>query len=170
MWMVKLAQSNLLPDWLIRFGIRIGIIYSIRQWYAEPVEVRHTRKQHLIKKLRSSPIAIETEQANVQHYELPTRFFEIILGSRLKYSCCYWPDGVATIDEAEEAMLQLSCERAQIVDGMRVTWKTSINEPSDIMGDTVYELVFGQNGLLTQDWAGKKLITISEDGTLRRTE
>jgi cyclopropane-fatty-acyl-phospholipid synthase len=120
MWTVKLAQTNLLPDWLIRLGVRAGIVHSIRQWYARPIEVRHTEKQRLIEKLHNSPIAIATEQANAQHYEIPPEFFRIILGSRLKYSCCYWPDGVSTIDDAEEAMLQLTCERAQIADGMRI--------------------------------------------------
>jgi cyclopropane-fatty-acyl-phospholipid synthase len=38
----------------------------------------------------------------------------------MKYSCCYWADGISTLDEAEEAMLQLSCERARLEDGMVV--------------------------------------------------
>ena len=51
---------------------------------------------------------------------MPTEFFALVLGKRLKYSCCYWPEGVSTLDEAEEAMLHLTCERAQLEDGMRV--------------------------------------------------
>jgi cyclopropane-fatty-acyl-phospholipid synthase len=44
----------------------------------------------------------------------------LTLGKWLKYSCCYWPEGVETIDEAEEAMLHLTCERAGLEDGMEV--------------------------------------------------
>ena len=48
----------------------------------------------LIEDLKASPIAIETKAANEQHYEVPTRFYQLCLGRRLKYSGAYWPDGV----------------------------------------------------------------------------
>jgi cyclopropane-fatty-acyl-phospholipid synthase len=38
----------------------------------------------------------------------------------MKYSSCYWPQGVDSLDEAEEAMLRLTCERAQLEDGMEI--------------------------------------------------
>ena len=62
--------------------------------------------------LRAAPIALEVEKANEQHYEVPVDFFRLVLGPRLKYSCCLWPDGVAALAEAEDAMLELTCERA----------------------------------------------------------
>ena len=43
-----------------------------------------------------------------------------MLGARLKYSSAYWPEGVDDLDAAEEAMLELTCRRAGIEDGMRV--------------------------------------------------
>jgi cyclopropane-fatty-acyl-phospholipid synthase len=51
---------------------------------------------------------------------VPTEFFQLVLGKWLKYSCCYWPVGVSTLDQAEEAMLKLTCQRAHLEDGMRV--------------------------------------------------
>jgi cyclopropane-fatty-acyl-phospholipid synthase len=48
---------------------------------------------------------------------VPPRFFELALGKRLKYSSCYYPRGDETLDEAEEAMLALYGERAELVDG-----------------------------------------------------
>jgi cyclopropane-fatty-acyl-phospholipid synthase len=74
----------------------------------------------LIQKLKQSPIAIHVADANRQHYEVPAAFFQLVLGKWLKYSCCYWPQGVGTIDAAEEAMLQLTCERARLQNGMAV--------------------------------------------------
>jgi cyclopropane-fatty-acyl-phospholipid synthase len=38
----------------------------------------------------------------------------------MKYSSCYWPQGTGTLDEAEEAMLELYGRRAQIEDGMEI--------------------------------------------------
>lgn len=70
--------------------------------------------------MRDGPIAPIPDKANAQHYEVPAGFFQYVLGPRLKYSCCRWPSGVSTLAEAEEAMLRLTCERAEITDGMRV--------------------------------------------------
>lgn len=61
-----------------------------------------------------------TREANVQHYEVPSRFFERVLGPQLKYSCAYWDTATASLDEAEEAMLRLTAERAGLKDGMRI--------------------------------------------------
>jgi cyclopropane-fatty-acyl-phospholipid synthase len=68
----------------------------------------------------TGPIAVETAAANEQHYELPPEFFGLLLGPRRKYSGCYWPAGVETLAGAEEAMLELTCERAGLEDGMEV--------------------------------------------------
>jgi cyclopropane-fatty-acyl-phospholipid synthase len=63
---------------------------------------------------------VETRAANDQHYEVPAAFFEQVLGRRLKYSCAWWPEGIASLNEAEEAMLALTAERAGLADGQRV--------------------------------------------------
>jgi cyclopropane-fatty-acyl-phospholipid synthase len=70
--------------------------------------------------LAAGPLLTHQETANRQHYELPTAFFGLFLGPRLKYSCCLWPPGVDDLAAAEEAMLALTCERAGIEDGMAV--------------------------------------------------
>ena len=70
--------------------------------------------------LRKGPIAAVPEIANQQHYELPAEFFGIILGPHRKYSCCYWPDQGSSLPEAEDAALNLTCERAQLQDGQDV--------------------------------------------------
>ena len=67
--------------------------------------------------MKESPIALVPEKANEQHYEVPPAFFENVLGKHLKYSSGYWPDGVNSLDESEESMLELSFERAQLADG-----------------------------------------------------
>ena len=60
------------------------------------------------------------DAANAQHYELPPAFFRACLGRRLKYSGCYYPTGNETLDQAEEAMLALYGERAELADGQDI--------------------------------------------------
>ena len=100
MWTIRLVQTNRVPDWLIRLGVRIILRNSTRRLHAWGVEDQDAERRALIDKLRQSPIAIHTDDANRQHYEVPPEFFRLVLGGWLKYSCCYWPDGVDTIDEA----------------------------------------------------------------------
>jgi cyclopropane-fatty-acyl-phospholipid synthase len=120
MWYMRLVQTNRVPDPLIQLFIRTGLRLNSRQRYQTPIEERDAAKRALIEKLKQSRIAIHVADANRQHYEVPAAFFQLVLGKWLKYSCCYWPQGVRTIDEAEEAMLQLTCERARLRSGMAV--------------------------------------------------
>ncbi|MFZ5831037.1 MAG: SAM-dependent methyltransferase [Planctomycetota bacterium] len=87
-----------------------------QQELAEPGEAM----RRFLAELRRSPVAIDTEAANVQHYEVPTEFFLRVLGPRLKYSCCFWPGPETTLAAAEDAMLELFCARAGIEDGMAI--------------------------------------------------
>lgn len=70
--------------------------------------------------MASRAIAEHTDAANDQHYELPPQFFEICLGARLKYSCCLYPTGTETLDQAEEAALAETCEHAGLADGQSI--------------------------------------------------
>lgn len=115
-----LVESGLLPDLVLRLGIRRLVAQRWRLEARGGVEAQQARLSAWVETLRRSPIAIETAAANEQHYEVPAAFFRLVLGRRLKYSCALWPEGKATLDEAEEAMLRLTCERAGIADGQRV--------------------------------------------------
>jgi cyclopropane-fatty-acyl-phospholipid synthase len=116
----SLLEKNLLPDWLVRIGIRRLLRERLRaEDKGDPIEQR-AHLLNFIAELKRSPIAVETKAANEQHYEVPTRFYQLCLGGRLKYSCALWLDGVATLDAAEEAMLKLTCQRAQLADGLHI--------------------------------------------------
>lgn len=120
MWIMRLVETGWVPDWLIRLALRIGLELGRRRRHRERLEERTAARRALIEKLRQNPIAIHTNDPNRQHYEVPTEFFKLVLGKRLKYSCCYRPEGVTALDEAEEAMLRLTCDRARLEDGMEV--------------------------------------------------
>jgi cyclopropane-fatty-acyl-phospholipid synthase len=115
-----LAERGLLPDALVRLGIRRLCAARLRAERAGGVEAQEARRQARHAALRASPLAVHTDTANAQHYELSPSFFELCLGRRLKYSCAYYPSGRESLDEAEEAMLALYGERAQLADGQNI--------------------------------------------------
>ena len=115
-----LLARNLLPDAAIRIGIRNLLAKKIREETHPDVEARSEALAKFIADLKKSPIAIKTGEANEQHYEVPTEFFQLVLGPRMKYSGGYWPRDETTFAESEEAMLELSCQRAGLVDGQDV--------------------------------------------------
>lgn len=120
MWYMPVVERDLVPDGLVRRFVRWQVQRNLARFEQTGVDERHAAKLALIDRFRHSPIAIHTAVPNQQHYELPAAFFQLVLGRHLKYSACYWPDGVQTLDQAEEAMLRLTCERAGIEDGMTV--------------------------------------------------
>jgi cyclopropane-fatty-acyl-phospholipid synthase len=119
-WLDSILEKGLLPDPLVRLGIRRLIRERIRLESEGGAAERQARLMEWVRALRESPIAIETRTANEQHYEVPAAFFALVLGKRLKYSCSHWPEGVADLDAAEESMLRLTGERAGLADGQRV--------------------------------------------------
>jgi cyclopropane-fatty-acyl-phospholipid synthase len=120
MSLIDLSERGLVPDALLRHGIRRLCEQRLRDEHADDAAAADARFRALLDELRRSPIAIETDAANEQHYEVPTRFFELCLGKRFKYSSCYYATGRETLDEAEEAMLALYGERAMLADGQRI--------------------------------------------------
>jgi cyclopropane-fatty-acyl-phospholipid synthase len=120
MWYMPVVERDIVPDWLIRLFVRWQVRSNLASFERTSVAERHAAKLALIDTFKRSPIAIHTDAANTQHYELPPEFFQLVLGNHLKYRVCYWPDGVTTLDEAEEAMLVLTCERAGVQDGMTI--------------------------------------------------
>jgi cyclopropane-fatty-acyl-phospholipid synthase len=117
---IDLCERGLVPDTLTRYGIRRLCAQRLRDEQGEDAIAAWERFRRRLDDLRRSPLAIETEAANRQHYEVPARFFELCLGKRLKYSSCYYPRGDETLDQAEESMLALYAERAGLADGQRI--------------------------------------------------
>jgi cyclopropane-fatty-acyl-phospholipid synthase len=114
---IELMERGLLPDFLVRTGIRQLLARRLKQATDAATD---GREQAFIDSLRTSPVALATDKANEQHYELPAEFFHTVLGPRLKYSSCLWPEDQTTLGEAEELMLQLTGERAGLQDGHQI--------------------------------------------------
>ncbi len=118
--LLGMAERGRLPDALLRQGIRRLCAQRLREEQLGGLDQQAARFAAHIAMLRQSPVAIHTDAANAQHYELPPAFFQLCLGKRLKYSGCYYPRGDESLDEAEIAMLKLYGERAELADGQSI--------------------------------------------------
>jgi cyclopropane-fatty-acyl-phospholipid synthase len=117
---MRLLERDLLPDFAVRFGIRRLLKARLAEEHRGSLEAQQRNLMKLITRLRQSPIAIHTADANLQHYELPCAFFELVLGRHLKYSSGYYRDPADSLDQAEAHMLRLTAERADLKDGERI--------------------------------------------------
>lgn len=124
--------SYLLPDTLLRYAIRVRCSHTLIELDHHTIELNHQRKMEIVEELKTMAIAVETQAANDQHYEVPARFYDLCLGPNKKYSSGLWPFKASklgkgknmtwdeSLEKSEEAMLDLYMQRAGIKDGMRV--------------------------------------------------
>nr|KJB54631.1 hypothetical protein B456_009G042400 [Gossypium raimondii] len=119
-FMLTSLERNLLPDAIIRRLTRLLLASRLRSGYKPSTELQLSNLLQFAHSLKEMPIAIKTDKPKTQHYELPTSFFKLVLGKNFKYSCCYFSDESKTLEDAEEAMLELYCERSQLKDGQTV--------------------------------------------------
>jgi len=118
--LLELAEKGKMPDSAIRTGIRRLLKSRLK------MEMKGSREEQLealyrfVGMMERSPVAVATDTANEQHYEVPAEFFRTFMGSHLKYSCGYWPVADSTLNESEEKMLELTCRRAGLEDGMDI--------------------------------------------------
>jgi cyclopropane-fatty-acyl-phospholipid synthase len=141
-----LIDAARLPDPILRASIRRLLVARRSADTPSP--------SALAEQLWSGPVTVAVDLANLQHYEVPSAFFELMLGSRLKYSSAWWPDGVEDLDAADEAMLQLTCQRAGLADGQ------------DIL-----ELGCGWGSLtlwMAEHYPGARIVAVSNSATQRR--
>lgn len=117
---IDLAEKGFVPDLLIRLGIRRLLTHRRNTIAAVSSEQCAKDTSEFASALRSSPLAVATDAANEQHYEVPADFYELVLGPRLKYSCCHFATAETSLAEAEEEMLRRTCERAEIQNGNRI--------------------------------------------------
>jgi cyclopropane-fatty-acyl-phospholipid synthase len=115
-----LADHGVLPDALIRHGIRRLDKQRLKSEQPVSPSAHDDRRRQFVRMMHNSPIALSPEKPNQQHYEVPPAFFQLVLGKHLKYSSCLWEDDVRTLDQAEARMLAVTATRAEITDGMHI--------------------------------------------------
>jgi len=117
---LRWAEQGRVPDAFIRAGIRRMLRERLRELRDFDAAAGAEFSDSFVRGMREAEVAPLPERANEQHYEVPAEFFTRILGQHCKYSACWWPEGVITLDEAEAAALRVTCERAGIADGQDV--------------------------------------------------
>lgn len=111
---IELAERGLVPTPLERLAIRRLCAQRLREAKADGA------RERFLALMARSRIAEVPDLANAQHYEVASDFFGLVLGRSRKYSSAVWPRSGGTLDEAEEAMLALTCERARLEDGQEI--------------------------------------------------
>ena len=117
---LKLAESGYIPDAFLRSGIRKMCRNRLIDIGSHNESIREQRMQSFVRSMNQARIAPTPEKANQQHYELPSEFFNLVLGLHQKYSCGYWNKSNQSLDESEEQALQLTCQYANIKNGHRI--------------------------------------------------
>ncbi len=72
-------------------------------------------------RLRGARHTIARDRRAVRHhYDVGNEFFALFLDRSMTYSCAYWSGGAQTLDEAQEAKLELVCKKLALRAGERV--------------------------------------------------
>jgi cyclopropane-fatty-acyl-phospholipid synthase len=114
------VEQGLVPDRVVRLGIRRLLKQRLEEIADGDAAVAAEMTAQFVAALGAQPLALVPEKANEQHYEVPAAFFAEVLGRHRKYSSCWWPEGIDTLDEAEAASLGETCARAGLHDGQQV--------------------------------------------------
>ncbi len=113
---INAAERVSLPDWLTAAGVEFLVGRTGRRLQT----VAEAEEAMFFETMKAYPIAIHTDEANQQHYEVPAEFFGLALGARRKYSCCFYENAGDTLDQAEVAALKRTVENAGLVDGQTI--------------------------------------------------
>jgi cyclopropane-fatty-acyl-phospholipid synthase len=117
---LKLAENGMLPDSMVRAGIRKLSATRLDEIAAQDCETGMAQLTQFVQAMNQANIAEVPELANAQHYEVPAAFFHYCLGKHRKYSSCFWMPETKTLDEAEVLALNQTCENADLKDGQTV--------------------------------------------------
>jgi len=120
MWIYDALRTGLVPDPVIRAGIKAMLAARLKELSPGDPSLETEALMSFVDELKASPVAVRTESANEQHYELPTSFFKLVLGPHMKYSSGFWIGPGCDLEDAERNMLELYCQRAELEDGQSI--------------------------------------------------
>ena len=80
---IDFAERGLIPDFLIRTGIRNLCRKRLQQCRTDDCEANAELVEEYMRSVDESPLAVLTDKANEQHYEVPAAFYHKVLGKTL---------------------------------------------------------------------------------------
>lgn len=113
---IRAAERAPWPDAVTLAGVDWLVSRSRRRLARAP----QAAEAHFAAQMSAYPIAVHTELANAQHYELPPEFFGLILGPQRKYSCCRYAGPGTSLAEAETFALDETVAHAALADGQTI--------------------------------------------------
>lgn len=103
-WTDHLIRRGWIPDGVIRFQIKRLLRLRLRDEYAGGAESVHDRFRARLALWSQGPIAINMQEANDQHYEVPPAFFQKYWGPTLNIHAV----GLITLSKAWK-LLNVGC-------------------------------------------------------------
>jgi cyclopropane-fatty-acyl-phospholipid synthase len=93
------------------------------------------------------------------HYDVSNRFYEWILGPSMAYTCAVYPDGGATLEQAQEEKVDLVCRKLDLQPGQRLLdvgcgWGTLAVHAAHHYGVRVLGVTLSQQ---QAEWAQKRV-------------
>ena len=113
---LKMVDEFEPPDLSLRdqVSLALAVIRACGLVVPPPVpatELRLRGKRHTIGRDR---------RAVRHHYDVGNEFFALFLDSSMTYSCAYFAGGAETLEDAQEAKLELVCKKLRLREGERV--------------------------------------------------
>ncbi len=134
-WDIQLHNDDV-PERALAYGnLGLGEAYMDGDWDVEQLDefffrILRARIKDQVQPLRLVFHSLRAKLLNLQsmrrakqvgevHYDLGNDFYEAMLDRRMTYTCGYWKHA-ETLNEAQEAKLDLICRKLELEPGMRV--------------------------------------------------
>mgnify|MGYP001595035580 CR=1 FL=1 len=134
-WDIQVHDERVYAHTLEYGSLGFGEAYMNGWWDCEAIDEMLTRmfRAHLDERVRGWRIALGVLKARIfnaqrpskafeigeRHYDIGNDLYEQMLDQRMVYTCGYWKNA-STLDEAQEAKLDLVCKKIALEPGMRV--------------------------------------------------
>ena len=134
-WDMRIHTPGVLEHIASHGSLALGESYVAGEWDAEQLDEFFARilRTHLDREARPWSLLLpvlrdrlfnrqntrRAWQVGKAHYDLGNDFYQAMLGRVMAYSCGYWKTAT-TLEEAQEAKLDLACRKLDLKPGMRV--------------------------------------------------
>ncbi|WP_460734429.1 cyclopropane fatty acyl phospholipid synthase [Lysobacter tyrosinilyticus] len=134
-WDLQVHDPRLPTRLVVQGSLGLGESYMDGWWDARSLDglLYRLLDAHLDERVRGLPALLDGLRAHLfnlqtrsrsfvvgkRHYDLGNDLYSAMLGRRLVYSCGYWHEA-RTLDDAQEAKLDLICRKLGLQPGMRV--------------------------------------------------